>query len=184
MEVVELIDKASAAATKVAGNVKTDQLGDPTPCDEFDVRGLINHLLGAMLIQAEAAETGKGTMPEEGDLFGDDIAKDFGDAQKRLVAAWSQPGVMDKTLELPWGTFPASMYAGMVFVEGIVHGWDLAKATGQDFDVDPALAEAALDYLTPIDAMLRQPGVYGAKVDVPADAPALDRLIAFAGRTP
>jgi uncharacterized protein (TIGR03086 family) len=123
-------------------------------------------------------------MPGEGDLFGEDVAKDFAAAQKRLAAAWSQPGVLEKTLELPWGTFPASMYGGMVFVESIVHGWDLAKATGQDFDIDPAIAEAALEYLTPIDTMLRQPGVYGAKVEAPADAPAIERLIAFTGRKP
>jgi uncharacterized protein (TIGR03086 family) len=182
---IELIEKASAEAEKVVSNVKVDQLDNATPCAEFDLRGLLNHLIGAMTIQAEAAETGKAALPgPDADFIGDDPAQAVKDARDRLVAAWTKPGVLDKSLDLPWGQFPASMYAGMVFTESIVHGWDVAQATGQDFDPDPELAEAALAYLTPIDGMLRQPQVYAERIEVSADAPVIERLIAFTGRKP
>jgi uncharacterized protein (TIGR03086 family) len=182
MDPIEMIEKASGACLKAVQGIKKDQLSSPTPCAEFDISGLLGHIISGTTMMTEAAATGKasGTTVE----IGDDPAKTLGAARDQLLAAWKAPGVLEKTLTLPFGAMPGQMVAGILFMEQIVHAWDVLKATGQKIDIDPALAEAALEQLKPMGPMLRSPGVFGPEITIAAEAPVVDRLIAFTGRQP
>jgi len=183
MDPVERIEKSTAHAAKAVSAVKPDQLSDPTPCSELDVKGVLNHLLNGMHMLTTAAQTGKAELLGE-DLVGADPATQYNEARTKLLGAIREPGVFDKNWEMPFATMPGQIMAGIAFWEHLVHGWDVAKATGQDTTIPEELAQEALDIVTPMDAMIRMPGVCGPKVDVPEDAPITDRLVGFLGRQP
>ncbi len=185
MDAVERIEKATQEASNAVHGVKPDQLEQPTPCTEFDVRGLLNHLLGGMNMLSTAASGGKAAMPD-GDLVGDgsEVGARYDAARNKLLEAIREPGVFDKNWEMPFGTLPGQMMAGIAFVEHTTHAWDVRKATGQETALPDDLAQEALDLVTPMDAMWRMPGVCGPAVPVPDDAPVTDRLVGFLGRQP
>lgn len=175
----------------VIGNVKTDQLGDSTPCADFDVRALINHVLGDTLGLALAA---KGETVDLQALIGpnaDYIAEAGGDmaaaaARVRDVAreAWSQPGVTDKTFQIGDG-MPGKLAQRIALIEAVLHGWDIAKATNQSYSIPDQLAEPMLSGLKQAVGDDRPSGgAFGPPVPVPADASLADQLVAYTGRTP
>lgn len=179
---IELIEKASAQCLDAVKGIKPDQLSGATPCKDFDLKALLGHVIGGATMMAEAAETGKAAAAA-GEV-GDDPAKTYESARSRLLEAWKAPGVLEKTMQLPFGAMPGQMVAGILFMEQLVHAWDIQKATGQKITTDPGLAQTALEQLTPMSPMLRSPGVFGPEVPIAADAPVVDRLIAFTGREP
>jgi uncharacterized protein (TIGR03086 family) len=157
----------------------------PTPCTEWDVRTLINHLVGFSRITA-ASVTG-GEMPDWGaQLVGDDPKPDFTDAARDAAAALQGPAVMERTLKMPWGEMTGARLAEVLFMDLTIHSWDLAKATNQIDELDPDLCETALSLgQTMMTDEFRKPGRgFGPEVTVPADAPVCDRLAAFYGRQP
>jgi uncharacterized protein (TIGR03086 family) len=187
MDVPALLDESIASTGKIVAGVRPDQLGDSTPCDAWDVRALLNHVIGV----AEAfSHVGNGTPinppdPNTDYFVGDDYAAAYHSATSRLLAAWRKPGVLDATITLPFGDAPGSLGATINFIDVLVHGWDAARATGQDATLAPHLAEPALDLSRGImNEQLRQSGAFGPEVAVAENAPAGDRLVAFLGRTP
>lgn len=135
-----------AAATEwihsLASGITDDQLTLPTPCDEFDVRTLLAHL-GATFVRAEALAV-SGTV--EGSPFIADFhdAAALADQRSRALAAW-ETADLARPVVVPWGTVPGFAALGMYVNETLVHGWDLAVATGQDPEFpDAGLAEATL----------------------------------------
>jgi uncharacterized protein (TIGR03086 family) len=183
MDAVERIEKATAVASEKVNGIKQDQLSDPTPCSELDVRGLLNHLLGGLNMLAEAAEGGKPAMPD-GDQFDADPGKVYDERRAKLLQAIREEGVFDRNWEMPFATLPGQMMAGIAFMEHLTHAWDVAKATGQDTELPEDLVKECLEVVRPIDAMLRMPGVCAAAVEVPADASLTDQLVGFMGRQP
>lgn len=183
MDEVERIERSTAHAGKAVSGMELDQLGAPTPCSDFDVKALLNHLFMGMHMLTTAAKTGKAEVLE-GDLVGPDPSKQYDEARDKLLEAIREPGVFDKNWEMPFAALPGQMMANIAFWEHLVHGWDVAKATGQDPTIPEDLAQEALDLVTPMDAMIRMPGVCGPKVEVPEDAPITDRLVGFLGRQP
>lgn len=185
MEPLERIERATGHLAKVAEGVKPDDLAKSTPCSEFDVRGLLNHLFGGLEMLTVGAETGDATQVDlSKDRVSDDVGNQYAQAREKLLAAWNQPGVLEKPLKMPFGEMPGAMMAGIAFFEHLTHAWDLAKATGQDAELPEDLAAECLEAITPMDAMFRMPGVCGPKVEVPDDASISDKLVAFAGRRP
>jgi uncharacterized protein (TIGR03086 family) len=173
---------------KVVGNVAPDQLGSPTPCAEWDVRALINHITGGSLMFAEAVE--HGAVPDDrlgqlmgGDNLGNDYKGSFNTAADRAVATFGLPGAMDKTVKLPFGEMPAGIALNIAIFDVTVHALDLAQATGQSKSLDPEVLEAAYAIGTQmIGPEMRAPGVFGPEVQISGDAPLADRIMAFAGR--
>lgn len=183
MDQIERIERATAfAADKVKG-VTAGDLEKTTPCSEFDVRLLLNHMIGGLGMLAAAARGEKAEMPQ-GDQFGDDPGGDYDKGRTELLAALRGPAVLERMWEMPFGTLPGEVMAAIAFMEHVVHGWDLAKATGQDTTVPPDLVTECMETVVPMDAMLRNPGVCGPALDVPPDASPQDKLVAFMGRTP
>lgn len=183
MDPIELIERATEHTAKIANGVKAEHLDKPTPCSEFDVRGLLNHMLGGLTMLATAAETGT-AKPPEGDQVTGDVGAEYASRREKVLQAWRAPGVLEKTLTMPFGAMPGQMMAGIAFMEHLLHGWDLAKATGQDSTLPEELAKTCLEQLRPMGEMWRMPGVFGPEVQCPDGASITDQLVAFAGRTP
>jgi uncharacterized protein (TIGR03086 family) len=174
-------------ASRVIAGVKPDQLGNPTPCDEFDVRALAGHLVG---VARRVAGVGRGE-PQNGEvdvsgLTGDGFTKAFDDARHQALGGWADGAVLAREVALPFATLPGAMVAGVYTLELTAHTWDLASATGQLEGLDPALADAALTVASAVLPPEPRGGEipFAAVVDVPADAPPYDRLAGYLGRRP
>jgi uncharacterized protein (TIGR03086 family) len=183
MDPIERIERATAVANDKVRGVRADDLGKPTPCPEFDLRGLLNHMIGGLGMLTTAAGGGKAAIPE-GDQFGANPGEDYERRRGELLQALGGPGVLDRNWEMPFGSMPGAMMANIAFMEHLTHAWDVAKASGQDSTLPGDLVEECMAVVTPMDAMLRIPGVCGPAVPVPADASTTDKLVAFLGRQP
>ncbi|HLI73653.1 MAG TPA: TIGR03086 family metal-binding protein [Acidimicrobiales bacterium] len=183
MDPTERIELATQFAGDKVKQVTAADLAKPTPCSEFDVRALLNHMIGGLGMLTTAARGGKALIPE-GDQFGEDPGRDYDERRQALVAALREPGVYDRNWEMPFGSLAGQMMGAIAFMEHVTHGWDVAKATGQNTDIPPALVSECVDVVTPMDAMLRMPGVCGPAVAVPDDASPQDKFVAFMGRRP
>ena len=185
MDIVDLFERATDwTSTKVHG--AAGSLDAPTPCDDWTVRRLIDHLL--FINQMFAAGPEGGTVaPPDGpppELVGDDPAGQYDDARKATIHAYAQPGVIDGMLND--GARPAAVMLGIAFCDQLVHGWDLATATGQDTTMPPDLAAAAWQLLDGrIPDASRGPGKnFKAASSVAEGASDQDKLIAYCGRKP
>jgi uncharacterized protein (TIGR03086 family) len=184
MDPIERIEKATEEASKAVAGVKLDQLSNPTPCAEYDLKGVLEHMIGGLEMLRSAAETGKAVLPEGTDWVGSDPSAAYDAGREKLLAAIRSPGALEKNWEMPFGAMPGAMMAGIAFMEHLTHAWDVKKATGQDTALPDDLVNECLELVTPMDAMLRMPGVCGPKVEVPADASPTDKLAGFMGRQP
>lgn len=189
MSDTQLIARAATPLLRIIGNIKPDQLDAPTPCAEYDVRGLLNHLLfwGPSLEGAARKETvpPPAESDSEVDLTGGDWAAAVETQLNRIVEAWSTPDAWEGTTHMGGPTeLPAALVGGMVLSELVVHGWDLAKATGQHLAVTEDIAEEAHKEVTKTAAMGRDMGIYGPEVPVPASSSTVDRVLGITGRDP
>jgi uncharacterized protein (TIGR03086 family) len=174
-------DRAVAVANDVIAAVKPDQLDHPTPCTDWSVRQLLNHLVGGNLMFASIV-TDAPRPDRSVDHLGDDPLGAFQDTVLDLRTLFSADGVLAATYDTPIGRGPGSQLVTMRVVEMTVHSWDLAKATGQSTDLDPELAEECLVTLRAATARGRDGGPFGPERPAPEGASAADRLAAFAGR--
>lgn len=177
----ELLRRAGEMTAGVIAGIGPGRLGDPTPCTEWDVRVLINHLVSGNLRFA-AMITGEPGPGREDDVLGADPLAAFRGSVAALRAAFDADGVMDRTFRTPTGEGPGRMLAGLRVCELTVHGWDLAAATGQPRDLDPAVVEFASGVFRGRPLPRGGPAPFAAEQQAPAGAPAADRLAAFAGR--
>jgi uncharacterized protein (TIGR03086 family) len=182
----DLYRRALEATGHTVAGVRPDQLAASTPCAAWDVRTLLNHVIGGNLTFARIAAGGTadaaGDMP---DLTRPDPGTNYLDSAEAVLAAWAEPGALDRRCHMPFGDLPAPAAMALHFLDCVVHGWDLARATGQPTALDPELAGAALSLAQGmVTPELRQAGVFGPEVPCPGDAPVHERLVAFLGREP
>ena len=182
----ETLERAMGVARQVLSRVTPAQLDQPTPCASWDVRQLINHLVGGSFMFATTT-TGAEPGPEAtADHAAGDFTAAYDDGTARAIAAFSRPGVLDETLHLPFGDFPGAAWMNIATMDTFTHAWDLAKATGQDADLDPELAAQLLDTArASIPASFRgdEGAPFAAERDAGPGATNADRLAAFLGRT-
>ncbi len=184
MDPIQRIEAATAVCSEAVKGIKPDQMGDQTPCAEFKVKDLLNHLIGGLEMLRTAATGGKATAPE-GNVVGDNPAAQYDEGRTKLLDALkSDPEVLSKTWSMPFGEMPGAMMAGIAFMEHVTHAWDVRKATGQSTDLPEDLVNETMELVKPMDAMLRMPGVCGPAVEVPDSASPSDKLAAFMGRQP
>ena len=182
-DVLDRLESALATTGAVIAGIAPTQWTDPTPCPEWDVRTLTNHLVGGLRIfTAELTGTDAGGEHED-DWLGGHPSAAYRDAADAVLAAWRAPGALARTLTISLGPVPAPLGAVIELTEVVVHGLDLAVATGQEDRVDAGQAAAlhALMLGMGVDSF-RVPGVFGPTVPAPADAPAHRQLLAFLGR--
>lgn len=185
MNVTAPLEQAIAASRSVLANISTDQMDDDTPCQSWDVSELVNHMIGAPAFFASAM-SGQPPNAEPGDFSAGDYLAAFDEATAGVVAGFQAEGAMDKIFNLPFGDMPGSAFMGLAMTDVLQHAWDLAKATGQDTNLAPELAETLLAQSRNAiqDAFRGAEGEapFGAEKEAPDGASAADRLAAFLGR--
>ena len=130
----------------LADGVPADRLADPTPCAEWDVRGMLGHLVATV---DRLRVIGEGGDPQTTPRVVEGVADDgWTDAliaaEDKMAAVWADDAVLDELVTVPWGRVPGRAAVWGYIREALVHGWDLAVATGQSPEADPVTAEAAL----------------------------------------
>ncbi|MFA1551284.1 TIGR03086 family metal-binding protein [Actinomadura chokoriensis] len=188
MDVRSRMLPAAEAAARIVLEVPAARMDDPTPCPDWDVRGLVNHLILWNGRGEAAAHRAPVTGPGEDHDFTAEPgwAERFGEQARKTAEAWQDPAAWEGRTSLS-GTgegMPAEFIAGILFVECVLHGWDLAVATGRDPGFSPEVVRTAWDQVVPMAEMSRRYGVFGAEVPVPEDAPLLDRVLGASGRDP
>jgi uncharacterized protein (TIGR03086 family) len=185
-----LVNSYENAATIVSG-ITADESGRPTPCRQYDVAGLIDHLVEA---GHRAAALGKGQTPPAGDRSPHVVLADapgqLRHAAEEAARAWSDDSRLSSTFTMPWGDeYTGAALVDMYLVELAAHAWDLAHATGQLARLDPTLAGPALNgartMMKPTYRDMVGPGSpFAAELQPPPDADEWDRFVAFMGRDP
>jgi len=180
MDLLESLDLTFAHARNVVAGVRPDQYDDKTPCTEWPVRQLLEHMIGVVESLGAAAS---GRAPEPFTLDADPAAQIHA-AATRAMAGWRTPGVLDRIVDAGPGPMPGRALASINLLDTATHSWDLAVATGQPSALPDDLATAALDAShATISAELR-PGRFDAEVRAPTGATPTEALVAFLGRTP
>jgi len=182
----EILEQAFASTGAVLANVDSAQMDGPTPCRSWTVRDLVNHVVGGTTFFAAVADTGVPPQRQPTDYTAGEFKTEFATGSARAVAAFRAPGVMERVMKLPFGELPGERFVWVAAIDTFTHGWDLARATGQSSDLNPALAERllAVARMSLPDALRGPDGqaAFGPAVAVADDAPAADRLAGFMGR--
>ncbi|MFD6392175.1 TIGR03086 family metal-binding protein [Nocardia sp. NPDC060259] len=189
MSETERVARAAEPLSKLLRTITPDRLAAPTPCTEFDVRALLNHLLfwGPSLIGAARKEAiaPPAAAESEVDLTESDWAAALDTQLDNLATAWRNPDAWQGVTHMGGPMqLPAPLVGGMVVGELIVHGWDLSRALGATARWDDDLLRYAFDETAATADQGRQMGIYGPEIPVAPDAPLLDRVLGLTGRDP
>jgi uncharacterized protein (TIGR03086 family) len=185
---VSQLDQVMLVMQRLIDHVTREQWDKPTPCTEWNVRALVNHIVFGNLLFAQIARgerQGTPPMPQEraADHLGADAAESYFRSAAQLREAFSQPGFLDRIFPSPIGEQPGAGLLHMRVTEHLLHGWDLARATGQQPDFPGDLAEGTLEAMRQrLEGRPRSQTPFGEEQPAPADAPAIDRLAAYTGR--
>jgi uncharacterized protein (TIGR03086 family) len=186
-DVLDLHRRALAEFGRRVHAVRADQWGCPTPCADWEVRNLVNHLVAEqlwvppLLAGKRVADLGAGFAA--GDVLGDDPVAAWDAASSAAAAALAEPGALGRVVHLSYADRPGEEYAREMIFDLVVHSWDLARGISVDESLDPGLVEAVYSSIEP-DTDLAATGLFDQPVPVPADADEQTRLIAFTGRQP
>lgn len=176
--------KAHQVTSGIFNGVREDQWKLPTPCQEWEVRQLANHMVGGYrLFQAAIQDTGVARDFDDDWLRSDPI-QEYNSAATDVLTAWCEPGVLERTLSISVGPVPGHLAALIHLTEVIVHGIDLAIATSQEHCIDEDVAERLLGTMqqTGIMGQFRVDGIFQPERSAPSTGPAYRRLMAFLGR--
>lgn len=157
------LSPACQRAVDVLTNVTEDHLIASTPCAEYSVGDVLHHVGGLAVAFAAAARKDRGPLTGR---------------------AWTDPSAWQGMTQIAAMDMPGEAVGMVALTEVVIHGWDLAHATGQAYDVDPGIAEAVLANVAQLAAQGPVEGLFGPAVPIADDAPVLDRIIALSGRDP
>ncbi|MDA3630756.1 TIGR03086 family metal-binding protein [Saccharopolyspora oryzae] len=179
---------AADRMAELLANVTDAQLTAPTPCSEYTAGDLIDHISGLSLAFTAAAAkdrslTGQGPSGDASRLPADWRTL-LPEQLTALAKAWEDPAAWEGMTQAGGIELPGAVAGLVALDELVVHGWDLAKATGQPFTCDEESLAACLEFVGPAAENPGPDSPFGKPVEVAADAPALDRLVALTGRTP
>jgi uncharacterized protein (TIGR03086 family) len=182
------LTSACQRTAHLLANVTDGQLNGPTPCERLSVRDLVAHIGGLARAFTAAARKDFGELtdspPVEGAPLDEDWRTEYPGRLAQLAAAWREPSAWKGMTRAGGVDFPAEVGGIIALTEVVIHGWDLAAATGQDYEIDDATAAAVLPHVTATAAEGPTEGLFGPAVPVADDAPVLDRIIALSGRDP
>jgi uncharacterized protein (TIGR03086 family) len=187
---LDQLARALAATDALIVGVDDDQWSNPTPCPDWNVRDLVNHLVFGNQLFAGLMR-GEPLPPIDElkrlrtiDRLGDDPIKAYRDAGASMVAAFSEPGALERTYIAPIGPAPGSVLLNVRITEALVHGWDIAQATGQPARLPDDLAEHVLAFSRwQLEDRLPRTGRFADAQSVVEGAPAIERLVAYLGRS-
>jgi uncharacterized protein (TIGR03086 family) len=190
VDAIRLLARAQEWTGDIVAGVREPDLPRSTPCEDWDVGRLLDHLI------ADLETFNKVASGEPADLVADidptrpqnvgrawpDPTDHFERLVKESQELWSRPGALDQKYETSRSEVPGNALVMITLIDTLVHGWDLAKATDQNTDMPADVAEAALGFTT---KMMKDKRIgFGDPVPVPEDASVTDRLVGWLGRTP
>jgi uncharacterized protein (TIGR03086 family) len=174
----DLLDAYARASEWTNGKVKgaVTSMDARTPCDEWDVQTLLNHMLDTQryFVGAARGEDVSPPSPNPPTLLGDDPVAEFENAREETLRTFGEPGVIEKT----------GPSLGIAFSDHLLHGWDVAKATGQDTTMPDGLAAVAYEMIHGRFTDEQRKGVFKPEVAVGPDATPQEKLLAYTGRSP
>jgi len=191
MTFVDLEPATRRMADLICG-VRDEQLDGPTPCPAYTLGDLLDHVGGLTLAFTAAAAKATGDLGSQGpsgdaSRLGDDWRTRIPPDLAALAQAWRDPAAWGGTTRAGGLELPGEIAGLVVLDELVIHGWDVARASGQTYDCDPRL----LDVVHRFVAQFSEPGheaeregLFGPVVKVPDDAPLLDHVIGLSGRDP
>jgi uncharacterized protein (TIGR03086 family) len=186
------LEPATTKMTELVIGISEGMLDAPTPCAEYSLGDLLDHVSGSTLAFTGAAAKAGGeaaTQGPSGDAtrLGDDWRSRLPRDLAALARAWRDPAAWTGMTRAGGIDLPGEVAGVIALDEMVIHGWDVARASGQPYDCDERLLEVVYDFVAqfsgPGNEASRE-GLYGPEVAVPADAPRLDRLIGMTGRDP
>ena len=188
MDPVPTLERVIAESRRIVDAISPDQLGNQTLCTEWTVRDVLNHVTGGATYFARVAE--EGSVPDEdipqllggGDNLGDDYKGAFQTAADRAMAAFAQPGVLEKQVKLPFGEMPAGVALNIAIFDVSTHNCDIAQATGQQIQDQDVLNTALEVGKQTVRPEMRVHGFFDPEQTCADSASADQRLLAFAGR--
>jgi uncharacterized protein (TIGR03086 family) len=187
VDLPEVHARALEGAHRSVAGVGDDQWQAPSVCDGWTVRELVNHIVTG---NYWAAELGSGLSIEavgdrlDGDVLGTDPLRAYDDSALVAAAVFRAPGAMEAPCAVSYGPVPGEVYCGHRFLDVLVHGWDVAKSTGQGTALDPELVEACFTVIEPQLDMLVASGMFGTALETPEGADRQTQLLAVLGRRP
>jgi uncharacterized protein (TIGR03086 family) len=186
MDVVELFGRACGEFDRRVAMVQPDQWGHFTPCSEWDVRALVNHVTVEDLWVPPLLEGS--TIEQVGDrLDGDQLGDEPQAAWRRAFTAATDAAAalesVDTAVHVSRGDIPAGDYLMEVAADNLVHSWDLAIAVGADTELDPELVQVVADWFVGVEDAFRAGGAIGERPAIVDDADTQTRLLAMYGRT-
>ena len=175
-----LLERATVQAGAVMARVGAGRMADPTPCAEWTVQQLIDHMVGSTDYLA-AALAGREPVARSGAS-----ADDYRIGARGVLEGLRRPGALDRTCVSPLGfTWSIGQATAGTFMDNLIHTWDLATATDQECTLDGELVDACVAMFLPeMPERGRSAGLVGPPVPVPPDASAQDRLLGAMGRRP
>jgi uncharacterized protein (TIGR03086 family) len=191
MTTIDLAPATRRMADLVEG-IDDDQLGRPTPCPDYTLGDLLDHVGGLSLAFTMAAT--KTALPggsqgpsDDASRLGDDWRDRIPSALEDLARAWRDADAWTGMTRAGGLDLPGEIAGIVALDEVVLHGWDVARASGQAFDCDPQVLEVVHGFLQQFSGPGKEAeraGLFGPEVEVPADAPLLDRVVGMAGRDP
>lgn len=184
-DIRELFERSIAEFDARVQQIGDDQWDRPTPCTEWTVRDLVNHLVYE---DAWAPPLFDGKTIEEvgdrfeGDLLGNAPKKAWGDASRAALEAANSEGAMERIVHLSFGDMPGEVYLQQLFADHVIHAWDLARGIGADDKLDPELVEALYPWAQSMEELLKESGAFGERISAPDDADTQTKLLAIMGR--
>jgi uncharacterized protein (TIGR03086 family) len=187
MSTGNLYVRAMQSTERIIDAVPRDKWHAATPCSEWDALQVANHIIGENLWAAELFQ-GK-TVDEvggqlDGDLTGDDPAAAYRRSVAIAQAAVEAPGAMAATCHLSFGDYSGADYASQLFMDALIHGWDIAQGTGQDTHLNPELVSACLPIAQALAGQFRAAGVFGEDLSAQAEGDPQTQLLGLLGRRP
>ena len=175
LDLLGLYDRASAWTLGIVTS-SVDQLDRQTPCEAWNVRALLSHMLDTQryFVGTARGEDVAPPSPTPPNLVDDDPVRAFQRGRSELLKAFGRPGAIEKT----------GPSLGIAFADQLLHGWDLATATGQDPTMPEGLAEAAYQMIHGRFTDEQRAGVFGPAIPVRPDATRQEELLAYTGRNP
>lgn len=189
IDILGLHARAGQRFGELVAAVGADQWSAATPCPEWDVRALVDHVVRSnlaavpMLDGVALAELAKLDLARPDlDVLGGDPVGAWRRSAESAADAFARPGALDCVVHHPAGDMPGQRFAALRFNENLVHGWDLARALGIDATLDPAMVEAAYAFLAPVAQALPATGYFAAAPEIPPTADRQTQLLALLGR--
>lgn len=176
---------AAAEAARVVGNVPAGTLGEPTPCGDWDLRTLLNHTILWTSYSAERRAHGESVGEElmNKDFTADPgFREDYAQQINKAVQAWSDPQAWAGTRNVMGNATPAADVGAMLLMETALHGWDVARATGQEFNADDTTASALEGIVQAQAELFRKYQGFADAIQPPPNATAFERALSLSGR--